>query len=63
MSIELLKLKLGLDYFERKSKYDMETELLKIKREWFYKNNPDFPYGNMFLQVTAPPKRFEIKIT
>ena len=62
MSWKELKLKFDLDYMERKSKYDMECELLRIKREQFLKENPNHPYKDiMFLQVTSPPQKIEIK--
>lgn len=56
-----LQIKLELDYIERKSKYDLETELLRLQREHFYKNNPDFPFKTMYMQVTAPPQKIIIK--
>ena len=60
--MEWLKLKLDLDYMNRKSRYDMECELLRLKREQFYIDNPDFPYGTMYMQVISPPQKVEIKI-
>lgn len=56
MDINELKLKLEIDYLEAKSKYDMEAELLRIKREQFYAENPNFPIKTMYMQVTSPPK-------
>lgn len=61
MSIERLKMELELDYAQKKLKYDMEAELLKIKRDEFYRQNPDFPYKSMYMQVTAPPMKVTIK--
>jgi len=63
MSMEQLKMKLDLDYIERKSKYEMEKELLRIKREQFYKDNPDFWCKTMYMEVTAPPQKITIKTT
>lgn len=56
-----LKIKLDLDYMERKSRYDMECKLLEIQREQFYRENPDAP-PYMYMQVTAPPQKIEIRI-
>lgn len=57
-----LKLKLDLDYLHKKCVYDADTELLRLKREQFYRDNPNCPYKSMYIQVTAPPQKFEIRI-
>ncbi len=57
-----LKLKMDLDYIERSSKYNAETELLEMQRKQFYEANPDFPIKTMYMQVCAPPQKFEIRI-
>lgn len=55
-------IKLEMDYTERKHRYDLEAELLRLKREAFYKDNPDFWCKTMYMQVTAPPTRIQIVI-
>lgn len=57
-----LMLKMEMDYIERKGKYDLEVELLRLQREHFYKNNPDFPIKTMYMQVTAPPQKISINL-
>ena len=62
MEWEALQRKWDLDYGERKRKYEMECELLRIKRDQFLAANPDHPFKDiMFLQVTAPPQKLEIR--
>lgn len=57
-----LKMKWDLDYARRKVEYDQYVENLRIQRERFYAENPDFPYKCMFLNVLAPPTKFTINI-
>jgi hypothetical protein len=51
-----------LDYDIRLNQYNMDTELLRIKREQFYRDNPNFPFQSMYLQVCAPPQKVNIVI-
>lgn len=61
--LEAWQREIDLDYNSKKRIYDMEAELLKLKREAFIADNPDHPYKNiMFLQVTAPPQKISITI-
>lgn len=62
MSWEDLKKKLDLDYDQRMLEYEMQTEMLRIKREQFYRDNPDLPFKTMYMQVCAPPQRIIINI-
>jgi hypothetical protein len=59
--LKSLAIKLDLEYIEAKGKYDLEVELLRLKREQFYRENPDFPDPYMYMQVTAPPQRLIIR--
>lgn len=61
MDIELLKVQMEVSYFERKYAYDRQVEEMRIMREDFYRENPDFPIKTMFMNVCAPPMRIEFK--
>lgn len=57
-----LKLKLDLDYIERKKEYDAHVSELKTLRDKFYSDNPDFPIKTMYMNVIAPPTKISINI-
>jgi len=44
------------------AKYNHEAELLAEQRKKFYEDNPDFWCKTMFMQVTAPPQKLELRI-
>ena len=49
-------------YKGRLQEYNRQKEELEKKRKEFYEKNPDFPIKTMYMQVCAPPQKFEIKI-
>lgn len=47
-----------LDHQERTDAYNKMVEELKLKREQFYRDNPNFPIKTMYLNVISPPQKF-----
>lgn len=60
--MQSLKFRLDTEYIERKKEYDEQVESLRLKREKFYLDNPDFPFKSMYMNVVAPPIRICINI-
>ena len=40
--------------------YNKQIGTLRKKRKKFYKDNPNFPYKTMYLNVIAPPQKLTI---
>ena len=57
-----MKIRFDLDYARRKAAYDIYVEDLERQRKQFYKDNPDFKFKGMFMNVIAPPMKFTINI-
>jgi hypothetical protein len=51
-----------INYQKRLDAYNKHVADLSKKRTEFYQKNPDFPFRSMYMNVTAPPQKFEIKI-
>lgn len=49
-----------ISYLSRLKEYYIQDEMLAKQRKEFYEKNPDFADKNMYMQVTAPPKRISI---
>lgn len=58
-----LKEKYDADYQNRMKEYNQQVGNLRLEKEKFRSENPDFPNIDMlFMNVIAPPQRIELQI-